>query len=247
MYPGMGGAAGAPGMGVPAAESSVEDPAARQADARATNALRTNVPISVDGVPLQEALAHVSDATGVDIVPDWKGLAQVDVRQDTPVSLQLRQGAAAEQVLSWLLRSAGGDAAGFALDHGAIIIAPRERLERLVVTRAYNLGDLAEQGRQLEALVRDTVAPNSWRENGGVGAVRFFNNRLFVTATEPNHRQVERLLGLMDAQGVRPGAAPGAAMPGLPGMGAPQAQPGGAPGVQPPGPSRRPLGLQPRR
>jgi hypothetical protein len=185
----------------------------------------------------------VSDATGVDIVPDWKSLAPVEVRQDTPVSLRLRQGAAAEQVLSWLLRSAGGDAVGYALDHGVIIIAPRDRLERLVVTRAYPLGDLAGQGQELEALVRDTVAPHAWRENGGVGAVRFFNNQLFVTTTEPNHRQVERLLGLMDAQGAHPGAAmPGAAMPGTDERRIQDV----APGAQP-GPSRRPLGLQPRR
>ena len=55
--------------------------------------------------------------------------------------------------------------------------------------------------------------------------MRAFNNKLVVTATEPTHRQVERLLGLMEAQGT--GARPAA-------------------GEIPDGPSRRPLGLPPR-
>jgi hypothetical protein len=216
------------------AEGRVENPADRAADVRAAQALAKTIPMSVDNVPLEEALAHFSEVTGIDIVPDWKALQHVDVRPDSQVSLRLRQGAAAEQVLTWLLRSAGGDAAGFALEHGVIVIAPRERLDRMVVTRAYDLGNFASDGKALETLVRETVAPHSWREQGGAGAVRFFNKRLFVTATEPNHRQVERLLGLVEAQG---GPGPGA-MPEMPG-GSGAADPGAQPG-----PSRRPLGLR---
>ena len=81
------------------------------------------------------------------------------------------------------------------------------------------------------------MAPHSWRESGGAGSVRFFDQKLFVTTTEPNHRQVERLVGLMEAHGAGRGAAPAA---GGPAMGGGMMMPGYADG-----PARRPLGLRP--
>jgi hypothetical protein len=203
----------------------VEDAAAREADARAAQVLRRTLSVKFDNAPLVQALDFIAENAGIDVMPDWKGLEGVGVDRNSPVSLNLRQGAPVEQVLTWILRSAaGGDAVGYALDHGVIVVAPQDRLERMVITRAYPIGgDLANSGQGLEQLVRDTVAPHSWRETGGAGAVRFFNNRLFVTTTEPNHRQVERLLGLMEAHGATP-------MPGAEGI--------------PDGPSRQPLGLE---
>jgi hypothetical protein len=149
------------------------------------------------------------------------------VERNAPVSLQLGLGAPAEQVLTWVLRSAGGEAAGFAIDHGVILVAPQDRISQMVVTRAYPLGNLAAEGGALEQLVRDTVAPSTWRESGGPGSARVFNGQLFVTATEPNHRQVERLLGLMQAQ--QGGGAP---MPGMMGGGMGTMMRGGAPATE---------------
>lgn len=221
-----GGMGGMPGMapgGMPA-EARVEDPAARDADARSAQALRRTLQVNFEGAPLSDVLTFIADNTGVDVVGDWKSLEAAGVDKSAPVTLTLRQGAPAEQVLTWILRSAAGDAAGFAIDHGVVLVSTQDRIDRMVITRAYSLGALAGSGAQLENLVRDTVAPHSWRESGGSGAVRSFNDKLFVTATEPNHRQVERLLGLMNAHGA---PAPDGPMPG----------------EIPAGPARRPLGL----
>jgi hypothetical protein len=226
MYPGMPGAPGTPAA--PAA-ARVEDPSSREADARALKSLGKAVKANFDNVPLEAALNDVAQSSGVDLIADWKSIEAAGVQRDTQVTLNLRQGASAEQVLGWVLRSAGGDALGFAIDHGVVVVAPQERIERMVITRAYPLASLADDGPAVEGLVRDTVAPNSWRESGGPASVRFFNGQLFVTATEPNHRQVERLLGLMSAQGVRPGG-----MPGMGGM-----MPGAAPGASQPTGLRR--------
>jgi hypothetical protein len=229
-YPGMGGYGGRPAAGGQTA--NVEDPTARAADARTTQLLRKALTIDFDNVGLDDVLRFVADNAQVDVVVDWKGLEAAGVEKGAPVSLQLRQGAPAEQVLTWVLRSATGDAAGFTIDHGVVLVAPQDRINRMVVTRAYPLGDLAGQGGDLEQLVRETVAPGAWRESGGPGSVRCFNGQLFVTATEPNHRQIERLLGLMQAQGVAPRGGGGAMMQGMmPGMGG--GMPGMAPGAMP--------------
>jgi beta-lactamase regulating signal transducer with metallopeptidase domain len=248
-YLGRGG--GYPGMGAPAnpaaPNGSIEDPAGRDANTRAARALARPLPVNFADIALADALASLAEQANVDIIADWKSLEAAGVDRNATVSLTLKQGAPAEQVLAWVLRAAGGDALGYAIDHGVVVVAPQERIDRMVITRAYKLGGLAGDGQALEQLVRDTVAPQSWRESGGPAAVRFFNNQLFVTATEPNHRQVERLLGLMEAQNVQPqpgmfpgmmpgmhpgmpGAAPGGSMPG-----APRTLTPGAPTTVPPG------------
>jgi hypothetical protein len=244
--PGRGGRGmpGAPGMmpgmgrGGPVPDAGrVEDETSRAADAKARQALRRPVPVGFDNERLDGALDALGEAAGVDIMPDWKALEAAGVRRDTPVSLRLRQGAPLEQVLTWLLRSAGGDELGFAIDHGIIVVTTPARLSRMVVTRAYPVG---AHGAGVEALVRESVAPESWREQGGTGSVRFYRSQLFVTATEPTHRQVERLLGLLESHGAGPGDAAGEGHDGAGGMGM---YPGMMPGGANPGPSRRPLGL----
>ena len=222
MYPGMGVAGAmpaAPGTPGTAADGHVEDPTARGANARAAEALRNPLPVNFDNVPLDDALRFIADATNVDVITDWKSLESAGVSREATVGLTLKQGAPAEQVLHWVLRAAAGDAVGYALDHGVVVVAAQDRIDRMVITRAYkNLG--GNNGPALEHLVRDTVAPHTWRENGGAGSVRYFNNQLIVTATEPNHRQVERLLGLMEAHDApAPADAPGGMVPGdYPGM-----------------------------
>ena len=52
-----------------------------------------------------------------------------------------------------------------------------------------------ERVEQIVTLVKETVDPQSWRDNGGtVGAVRELQGQLIVTQTAENHRQVAVLL-----------------------------------------------------
>lgn len=39
-----------------------------------------------------------------------------------------------------------------------------------------------------------TVAPDTWRENGGLNYIRAFNGRIWIEQTPSAHRQIERLL-----------------------------------------------------
>jgi hypothetical protein len=239
MYPGMAGVA--PGT-APAAGARVEDASSRAADAQTTGKLQKGVPLDLNGVGLADALTELADKAGVDIITDWKALEGASVDRDAQVTLRFRQAVPAEQVLAWVLRSAAGDALGFAIDHGVVVVSTKEQLDRMVLTRAYDVRPIHASPNEIEELVRQSISPGSWRQSGGPSSALVFQGQLFVTTTEPNHRQVERLLGLVRAQQPAEGAgnnAPAADapagvpfMPGYPGGAIP---PGGYPGMRPGG------------
>ena len=52
-----------------------------------------------------------------------------------------------------------------------------------------------EMTQDILTLIKETVAPDSWRENGGsVGAIRELNGQLIVTQTSANHKELVNLL-----------------------------------------------------
>ena len=80
-----------------------------------------------------------------------------------------------------------------------------------------------ERGEAIAKLVEQTVAPDSWRDAGGLlGWVVARDGRLVVRTTWPIHRRVELLLNsLRDVPDPTPTAAPAPASPST--------QPGGRP------------------
>ncbi len=48
----------------------------------------------------------------------------------------------------------------------------------------------AGRGHELVRLIMDTVQPEAWRENGGTSSIRFFRDRLIVTAPRSVHEQI---------------------------------------------------------
>jgi hypothetical protein len=72
--------------------------------------------------------------------------------------------------------------------------------------RIYSLADLLQgnsgwfttrsgTNEQLCDLIKATISPEGWRDNGGrVGSTRWIGDRLVITATPGMHWQVERLL-----------------------------------------------------
>ncbi|HEX8913223.1 MAG TPA: hypothetical protein VF796_12760, partial [Humisphaera sp.] len=81
----------------------------------------------------------------------------------------------------------------------------------------------AEFAEGITALLMQSVAPDTWRDNGGmVGAMRELNGRLIVGQTADNHRRVEAVLAALRATSKVPGGA-AAEHP------APPARPGGDP------------------
>jgi hypothetical protein len=111
-------------------------------------------------------------------------------------------------MLEWVLRTAAagaGSRVGFAIDRGVVLVSTRDQLDRMVITRAYDVADLTAEpgqwagpnGQDVDAVVRNTVAPSAWAEAGGPGSILRFRDKLLVTTTEPIHREVEKLLALL--------------------------------------------------
>ena len=169
--------------------------------------------MTFEETPLREALALIADRAGVDVLPDWHALeAAGGPGPDTPVNLKLKKPFPTEQVLRWSLRSAGGDAIGFAVDHGILYVGDRASLDRLVVTRAYDLEDLMSADIDAVIAIHENIAPASWRDAGGsVGGMQLVGTRLLVTQTEPAHRQVQKLLKLLREPHPKEKPAPAAA------------------------------------
>ena len=94
---------------------------------------------------------------------------------------------------------AGGDRIGYAIDRGMVVVANRARIDRMVVTRAYDIGDLKRQGRPRRARLL-LGRPLELEQGGGrprVATIKPFGDKLVITQTEPNHRQIVRLLALL--------------------------------------------------
>ena len=209
-YPGMM----RPGFGaLPAGSSTpitrVDDPRAREADARAAAGLLKPMPAEFTDMSLSDALAFFTDVTGVDVFADWRNLEAAGLERNAPVTVRLKGQAPAGDVLERILQSAAGDVIGFAIDRGVVLISTQERLDRMVITRAHDIPRADDDGAAVASLIRTTVAPHTWREEGtgGFGAVTPFGGKLFVTATEPTHREVEKLLKLVTGGGGGGGAS----------------------------------------
>jgi hypothetical protein len=50
----------------------------------------------------------------------------------------------------------------------------------------------AERGEQLLTLIRGTIRPDIWRENGGPASIRLFHGNLIVTAPQSVHEAIDR-------------------------------------------------------
>jgi beta-lactamase regulating signal transducer with metallopeptidase domain len=182
------------------ATAVVQDDEAQQLDARTAEKLRKPLKLAIPSNLLKDFVYYVGDAAGVDVLLDTNSLEAVGISPNSAIAMKLNQPAPAGQVLSWALRVGGGDKLGYAIDHGAVLVSSRDRLSRMTLTRAYDVGEMGVKG-DLPAMIREIISPESWREMGGRGAVRMFGGKLLVTQTAPNLAQIEKLLVLLRGRG----------------------------------------------
>jgi beta-lactamase regulating signal transducer with metallopeptidase domain/multidrug resistance efflux pump len=192
-------------------DNTVQDAEAQRLDAQTAEKLRKPMKIHLNNGDLATAIQIVRETTGVDIIIDRSALG-ADGGSRPPPQVQdlfIDQPTPAAQVLTWILRNAGGgDSLGYAIDQGAVLVSTRSQLERLTVTRVYDVADLTrhQSAESVGELIAAVVAPGSW---GRIGAVRQLDSHLVITQTQPNHAQIEKLLSLLRSKSAGAGARGG--------------------------------------
>jgi hypothetical protein len=193
--------------------------------------------IQFDNIPLAEAFDFLRDTTGLNFFVNWRALEAAGIDRNAPVSLRLRN-VPYELALRYILRDAGGGSVKleFAVIDGLVNISTEEELAAEVKVRVYNIARLLhhlpttrpaadptafasepqfeDKADRVIQIIKETVAPDSWRDAGGaVGSIREINGRLVVAQTETNHALIARLLeeiDVVDDQAAAAAAAPAA-------------------------------------
>src|SRR5687767_1971206 len=178
--------------------------------------------VRFENVRFVEAVEKLKQLSGVVLAVDRPALESGGV-EGAPVTVH-RRNAPLGHVLESIVGQASTEACAvvFVADGDAVLITTAEALnQRPPVVRVYDVRDVivppftepptfgqgaGGQGGlfpspppfapdELESLVRQTVAPDSWRYAGGsVGQVQHVAGRLVVAQTAENHAQVGRLL-----------------------------------------------------
>lgn len=175
-------AAPAPVAEVVAAAPAAADPAA---------ALAGSIQVSFDQAPLTEAFALMAEKAGKPVLVHWNDLKEQDIHPDTQLTLKT-PAPVPHAMLHRLMNEALGLAGGRTLSarfEGAVLeIATRSYFDRLETS--LECIDIAgaldgrgeQQAEQIVDLIRSTVEPEIWRDNGGHSVIRTVGNKLFISA-----------------------------------------------------------------
>ena len=145
---------------VDAIELPVMTIAASPADRAARTKLRqVHRKIEFSGVPFEQVVEFIRDASSASIHVRWAALEAVGVNKDTPVNVKLAD-VTMQKALRTVLDDVGGiNPLGYVVDDGVIVVTTAEDLDRRMVTRVYDVRDLTAPPRSApdEAMLRKIV------------------------------------------------------------------------------------------
>jgi beta-lactamase regulating signal transducer with metallopeptidase domain len=160
------------------------------------------------GITFEDAIDYFRDTTGANIFVNKNALEAAGVSMSTPITLKLH-GVKFSKALGTVLDLAGGGKElTYDIDDGVIMISTAEQLNMNVKTLVYEVGDLVRTPdgaipptpQLLDSLVKtieDTVAPESWKTNGGkTGDISESRSltQLVITQTPARQQMVKKLL-----------------------------------------------------
>ena len=154
--------------------------------------------------PLYDVVNHLTDVHKIPIVLDRKGLGDIGVQLDQPVSAVIK-GVTLRSALNHVLHEL--DLTWTVRDEALLITAP-EQADAMLETRVYDVADLVaardEQQRpyndfgQLIEAITSTIQPTRWDTVGGPGSIAQVEaagiTALVVSHTYQMHEAVEKLL-----------------------------------------------------
>lgn len=173
-------------------------------------------------VPLSDVFDFLRDVASTNIVVNWRGLEAAGVERSAPVTLNVKD-VSLKDVIALVLKQQDSGVA-CTVENGVITIDVPNQPARSpkLVTKAYDVRDLlptrpdgalfgGDQGgdamSNLTRTIHETVAPDSWRQQGGPGNVSAYGTKLIITTTDDNHRDVTDLLEMLrDKPATQPAA-----------------------------------------
>lgn len=166
--------------------------------------------IDFHDIPFDDAIEELRQRSGANI-----RVSRGSLPANTSVSLHLRSVSLSTALDALFAEPIAGVAMGYTVNDGIVVISTREAAEKNVVTRMYDVRDLAPTGQAsseerlelLTRLIEDSVSPDTWKDNGGnVGYIRAWGGWLLVGQTWPNQARTARVLETLRRNGMRIGA-----------------------------------------
>jgi len=156
---------------------------------------------SAEDEPLEQVLRRIAEVLGVAIDLDRNQFSEVNVKVDSPVSIQLKD-VRAESLLRILLRPLKLVPVARA---GHVIVTSEEGEEdHFQTTRYYPLRDLMidgegqfDDGDSIIDMLTTSLVPESWEELGGPATVYPFEGGLSISQSHPLHQAIEQLFAAL--------------------------------------------------
>ena len=159
----------------------------------------TPVTLKLTNIPLGQALRLLLDGTGGGVVPLRAEANASVIVVSTAEDLDRRTEARVYDVRDLLIADAqfiyGGGPATRPAGGGASLFytAPPSTAP---------VNPYEESVDRLKRIIMDTIAPDSWRDNGGtIGSVNDFDGLLIITSTPQYHQEIADLLEMIRARG----------------------------------------------
>src|SRR5699024_1551267 len=93
--------------------------------------LSQNIPVDFNGVPFDKVIDYFRANTGLNFIAHWAALRTAGVRQDSPITLQLKN-VSAKEALDQVIKQAAGpnsfEPVGWSVIHGIVTISTQRDL-----------------------------------------------------------------------------------------------------------------------
>lgn len=168
-----------------------------EANARTRDRLAQVVDFDFEDTALGDMVEFVETEFGVQMCVDAPSMADSGADETTPIHFEL-DAIPLEMGLDLMLGELG---LGYRLDRGLLIVSSKAALDSRLEARVYPVKAGRKTADEIIEAITGAVDPDSWDENGGDGAIEFYNNAMVVSQTAENHEVISRLLADLFAAG----------------------------------------------
>jgi len=168
-------------------------------EARIERTLGNPTEVNFIETSLEDALNLLSNYHNVNIWLDRKALLDAEIAVDQPVTLKVTA-ARFESVLNLLVEPLDLE---WLIQDEVLKITTRDKAALLSETRTFDVQNLIDAGHSpdelIEAIVR-CIAPASWNDEGGQGAISHSGGMLVCRQTQRIHSEIALVLAELDEQ-----------------------------------------------